>query len=91
MIKVVETVTFPDGRMSSSEKEFVSKKFFVKMLKSSAVDGKVAYELKKHDEAIIDYADARVHMKIIDLDAKDQATEELKEHVVGDRREESNP
>lgn len=66
MVKIVETVTFKDGATSETSKEFVDRIGLVKALQRGPFHNSVIYDLTKKGEATISFADASVHMKIIE-------------------------
>ena len=68
MIKLIETITFKDGRDSREDvREFPTRATFLKRLKDSAMPTKVAYDLTKKGEATVEYADAVSHLKVIEI------------------------
>lgn len=55
MIKVVETISFPDGKIEKHEKQYESKKVYLKVIEGSALSGDVLYNLKKKNEFVVEY------------------------------------
>lgn len=68
MITLYETVTFKDGKTSTTEKAFQSHRAMKKALEKSPVSGKLSYEITKHGEAFVEYENARVHFKVAESD-----------------------